>query len=1663
MARAALNRENKPQRLNVSGNQQIALGAISVMILMLLASLVPMLGINTTGPPTEALEEIDEIQSSSGSGSEVDQSIGGKHMGTGEYWQRNTHDITANDWDGDGLANNVDRFPTDFSRPAQAMADRIQCSDDSKLPCFDNVGYSMSSDPIVEFSDQTFPFGSMWADIDGDGDHDMSISSGSNLNLFFNENGQIPDESTSNFNAGDFVFAFDWADMDSDGDLDLLVGNYPSVNLNTLEVDDTGGHNRVYINNGNGLDTVPVWANNASGMLTSTVAWADMNGDGLLDAFFGNRNWFDEENPSINDPGMKNHIYLNDGSGSLENTPWWSSDSTYPTIGIELADVNGDGDVDMLVTNEVGRLSGGVTWSGFLEYYENNGGFAATPTWTNASSLEVDTKSPAVLSDIDGDGDLDLAYGQERGAVNVLEFDAGTFQNTPLWSSCSEIPDGMGDVMREGYCESKYGAIAWADMNQDGAEDIIAMTRSGDGSCIFLNNGGNLSFQPSWCDEAQGQWTSMDMGDMDGDGDIDIVRTSLDAGRAEILVNPARTISTIEEGEGPEQGSFWSMSLSVPAIPRQECTSGYTFAAPPVAVWNECTWNMNYLSINSDRRILDVALYPSSEDTDRYLVSEDNAVYISGGNGGMVVDANQSVNGMVVGDVDGDGDFDIVGGNQNSFTTYLHQYHVISEFDDTIGPESSLGTWNNYTYSFIPIEWNSTGTQDDYDLKSMSLSDIDGDGDLDLSYALEDWDGISTPGVCVHRNTDGLGNFTEEPVWCGMPMTEATSIAWEDFDDDGDEDLAVAADGKPIVVYVNNGGGGGFTKMDLNHPQCIDNCQLRSVAWVDLDNDGDKELVAGGQMVRPAIFRNDAGVLSTSNSRSLDDMTSAQEIIAVDIDRNGYQDLIMANRDGGDVIYLNDGGIVAATYSWMDDSNLGRTEGIMALDVYDYDAFSRDGGIEIVSYNEDEILLLETRFDNDGDLKPDEAYNDLNSDNEDFDHMPMDPTQWEDTDLDGYGEEEQGMLPDSCPNVWGESWRDRWGCADEDGDGESNLYDDFWIKDTQWDDTDGDGLGDNYGNPSWASQRKMYWPGEFIPGAYNPDPYPMDRDNDGYEDAELFDDNATGDFDDCVFNYGKSRFDVFGCPDADNDGWSDEGDAFPGDATQWADSDGDGYGDNPMGSMGDGCMETFGNSTADMFGCPDEDGDGWSHLSDIDDTDGWEWKDFDGDGFGDNGDQCPYDAGNVEMGPDRGCPDNDGDGVADRSDAFPTNQEQWADEDEDGFGDNQAAGFHDDCPDEEGESFRMQVRGCVDSDNDGFADDIEDCDDVPGLSHIALLGCPDSDGDGLPDDVDLYPGPHGGTADDYDGDGVVNVEDAFQFDRTQTNDSDGDGRGDNQSEGATTPDLFPDDAGAWGDSDGDGFTDQLNNVNTDDCPSIPGSSTTPWRGCPDIDGDGIMDLSDKDADGDGISDSLEEQAGGALGIPYDIYNASSVPEDLDGDGMPDVLDDDTDGDGFPDDLEEERGSDTMDANQTPMNMYGEGDLGFYYVPGEGFKSGYQEEGYEISASMAVDMLTSEFLLPLLLLPLSLVLMLRKGRRYKKMRKRLDTCKDVDILEEYEGDIDDMIMKKKIKVEHGMILRNQFERVRDKLSGGSSAAPTRASPPQQGFGGGGGGGPPERSW
>ena len=76
------------------------------------------------------------------------------------------------------------------------------------------------------------------------------------------------------------------------------------------------------------------------------------------------------------------------------------------------------------------------------------------------------------------------------------------------------------------------------------------------------------------------------------------------------------------------------------------------------------------------------------------------------------------------------------------------------------------------------------------------------------------------------------------------------------------------------------------------------------------------------------------------------------------------------------------------------------------------------------------------------------------------DAFPTDDTQYSDQDGDGYGDNITGNSPDSCPLTYGNSTIDRLGCVDTDGDGHSDLNDDFPNDPTRYLDTDNDGYDD---------------------------------------------------------------------------------------------------------------------------------------------------------------------------------------------------------------------------------------------------------------------------------------------------------------------------------------------------------------------------------------------------------------------------------------------------------------------------------------------------------------------------------------------------------------------------------------------------------------------------
>ncbi|MBO58468.1 MAG: hypothetical protein CMA77_05685 [Euryarchaeota archaeon] len=311
--------------------------------------------------------------------------------------------------------------------------------------------------------------------------------------------------------------------------------------------------------------------------------------------------------------------------------------------------------------------------------------------------------------------------------------------------------------------------------------------------------------------------------------------------------------------------------------------------------------------------------------------------------------------------------------------------------------------------------------------------------------------------------------------------------------------------------------------------------------------------------------------------------------------------------------------------------------------------------------------------------------------------FPGDPTQWSDSDADGCGDNMAGNNPDLFPS-------DPSQCGDRDGDG----YGDYpvgengdWFPDeiTQWYDTDLDGYGDNYANASWAFDRNQSWPGSYVEFAFEPDL--------------------------CPTQYGQmDAVENRGCPDSDQDGVSDNLDAFPEDPFKSSDRDGDGFGDDPLAPERDDCPDTYGTSTeGNTFGCPDTDGDGWADSRDDFPNTASQWKDSDGDGYGDNWGNSTWNATRETNWPGEFI---DG---AELSDAFPEDESQWNDTDGDGWGDNPFGTNPDDFP--------LIPSQYKDSDGDGYGDNTtrdayqpDDCRSKFGTSFEDRFGCEDDDGDG---------------------------------------------------------------------------------------------------------------------------------------------------------------------------------------------------------------------------------------------------------------------------------------------------------------------------------------------
>jgi hypothetical protein len=347
-----------------------------------------------------------------------------------------------------------------------------------------------------------------------------------------------------------------------------------------------------------------------------------------------------------------------------------------------------------------------------------------------------------------------------------------------------------------GFEDVGRGDASWGDYDSDGDLDIAIVGRGDnlvDKAIIYQNNGDG-TFSDIGAGLTAMDLASVDWGDYDGDGDLDLVTAGFVSGEGRRVI--------LYKNNG---GAF------------DEVNASFEGGSRGSVEWGD---------YNQDG-FLDLLIVGESFDSGSLVrVAK---IYRNEG-GATFSDTNSDLTGVLNGqgkwgDYDGDGDLDIVliGVDENS-----DERTIIYRNDNGFFTETSQN-----------IDGVSSG--------GCAWSDYDKDEDLDLAITGTDIFGGAITKVFENES----GSFSEQASFLGV--TDA-SISWGDYDGDGDPDL-IAGGFAPSVSQLStklyrNEGGSSFT----DSGEVLEGLNFSSYVWGDFDGDSDLDIAVTGGFIETESY-----------------------------------------------------------------------------------------------------------------------------------------------------------------------------------------------------------------------------------------------------------------------------------------------------------------------------------------------------------------------------------------------------------------------------------------------------------------------------------------------------------------------------------------------------------------------------------------------------------------------------------------------------------------------------------------------------------------------------------------------------------------------------------------------------------------------------------------
>ena len=793
-------------------------------------------------------------------------------------------------------------------------------------------------------ADEAWDTGPAFADVDNDGDLDLYVCSHASPNRLYINRGDGTFRKTTpsdgvglDFAGASIMMAF--ADYDADGDLDAyLLTNVmpPPMHFSHMRVARIDGRPQVppqyrefadvlvrpngdvklvragqldhlYRNNGDGTFTDVTAAAGIDGNDQGQSAiWWDYNGDRLPDLYVAN------------DFKGADRLYRNNGDGTFTNviadlmphTPWYA-------MGADVADVNNDGRPDLLVADMSGTTHykakltmGDMANEGwFLEHptprqymrnalYLNSGAGRFMEAAFLADLSSTDWTWAVKFADLDCDGHVDLFV--TNGMTRYL-------MNSDFWARLNAAP---------------------RDERARKLTEFLQNSPKRSESNLAYRNLGDLKFADvsgAWGLDYVGVSSGAALGDLDDDGDLDLVVINLDE-PVSVYRNDTATGRRLKVRLVGTASNRWGVGATV------------------------------HVQTSTGRQMRYMTLARGFMSVDEPLIS------------------------FGLGDVDSIDRLTVQwpGGHTQQFRNLpVDRFFTITEPD---GAAAASVTIPSPTQTMFKPEPSGTLAQvrhretpfDDFQRQpllpnklsqlgpGLAWGDVDGDGDDDLYVG----GAIGFPGTLRVNRGDGAYEALESAAWREHEQREDMAPLFFDADGDGDVDLYVVSggfehdQGDTLLqdrLYLNDGSGNFTTAPQGTLPAMRDSGSTVNAA--DYDRDGDLDLFVGGRVIPGAypltpnsrLLRNGGGRFRDVTDQVAPGLRQTGLVTAAvwsDADGDGWLDLLVTHEWGPVKLWRNDRGkLVDETRAASLSDRVGWYNGIAARDI------DHDGDIDYAVTN----------------------------------------------------------------------------------------------------------------------------------------------------------------------------------------------------------------------------------------------------------------------------------------------------------------------------------------------------------------------------------------------------------------------------------------------------------------------------------------------------------------------------------------------------------------------------------------------------------------------------------------------------------------------------------------------------------------------------------------